>query len=674
MSGVVAPILQWLNENPDLAGIATFTLSAAESIAIIGTIVPGLVTMTAVGALAGAGVIPLWSTILWAILGAIAGDGISYWLGHYFKDRLRRMWPFKDNPGILQKGESFVHKFGVISVFIGRFVGPVRALVPLVAGMLGMKPWYFTISNVASAILWAPAYMLPGIMLGAASMELPPDIALHVILVFFIIVLFFALCFWLLYKILQLIHIQIDQMQNWIWHIMKKSRPVRPLTVLLRHHDAKRSHGQLNLAFYFLIFSGLFLALSYYVHTHGAPNITINDAFYHLFRGIRNASVDNVMLAITMLGQKQVIAPVMLCIFAYLFYFKHYRVAAHVFLMLILALGSIVFFKHLLHSERPWGILHNHETFSMPSGHTTISTVFYIGLAFLLATSARIKRGRWLLYTAAFLICLAVAVSRLYLGAHWFTDVVAAWLLGAAILCFVIISYERSPTHKINTAQMFLVAIASLLLCAVFYYQKNFDELKNDYAKLDWPVLSISEKEWWTINNDIPARRSSLFGFPSQPINIQWAGNLDDIRNTLMQEGWTKPPARDLVSTFHRIADISSTQYLPMISPQYQDKKPALILTKNIPGLSNMLVIRFWDSSRVIENTNIPLWVGMIGTVPRTYSWVFKRSNNNLEITPDIIFNHQTQWKYKIANITYQTNHKRQRLQRVLLVKPQNLP
>src|SRR5258708_180879 len=154
MTDVVTPLLQWLNANPEWAGLATFIISAAESVAIIGTIVPGSITMTAIGTLAGAGIIPLWMTIFWATLGAILGDSISYWIGHYFKDRLRMMCPFRNNPQILIKGESFVHHYGSMSVFIGRFVGPVRALVPLVAGMLGMKPLQFTIANVTSAIGW----------------------------------------------------------------------------------------------------------------------------------------------------------------------------------------------------------------------------------------------------------------------------------------------------------------------------------------------------------------------------------------------------------------------------------------------------------------------------------------------------------------------------------------
>src|SRR5579883_2383467 len=196
MSDIVSPLLQWLNAHPQLAGLVTFIISAGESVAIVGTIVPGSIMMTALGTLAGAGVIPLWETIFWAILGAIVGDGISYWIGHYFKARLPKVWPFRNYPTLLKNGEVFIHKYGSMSVFIGRFVGPVRALVPLVAGMLGMRPLTFTIANVTSAIGWAPAYMLPGILLGAASTELPPDIAIHVILVLFLIFLFIILCVW----------------------------------------------------------------------------------------------------------------------------------------------------------------------------------------------------------------------------------------------------------------------------------------------------------------------------------------------------------------------------------------------------------------------------------------------------------------------------------------------
>lgn len=667
MAGVVTPILQWLNENPELAGLATFLISAGESIAIIGTIVPGTLTMTAIGALAGAGVIPLWSTIVWAILGAIVGDGISYWIGHYFKDRLRRMWPFKDNPGILEKGEVFVHKYGVASVFIGRFVGPVRALVPVVAGMLGMKPWQFTIANIASAIGWAPAYMLPGILLGAASLELPPDIALHVILGLFMVLLFCILVAWLLYKILQLIHLQIDQMQNWVWNFMKGSRILHPITVILKHHDKNRSHGQLNLAVYFLIFGALFLLLGAYVVSVGASTLTINEALFHLSRGIHHPQLDQIMISITLLGQKEVILPAFILIFGYLLYSGHYREASHALMLAVFVSGSIFIFKHAFASPRPWGIAHSTESFSMPSGHTVLSLALYLGLALLITSSMTSRAKRWAVYITALGIALAVSTSRIYLGAHWFTDVLAAWLLGATILCFVVVSYERAKVIPVNPRHLLLILIPTMALSYSIYYYRHIDTLKQNYALLPWPVVTVSMDDWWKDDNEIPEQRSSLFGFPSQPINIQWVGSLEDIKNTLTKQGWENPPARDWVSTLHRLADISSTQYLPMISPQYQDARPELILTKNVPGIKNLLVIRFWNANRIIKEINQPLWVGIISIVPRTYSWVFKKDNTKLTVQPDLIFAsaQTTPWMYKMLKV-----NKTQ----IILIRPQTSP
>src|SRR5687767_9669828 len=114
---VVSSILQWLNANPEYSWLITFLISAGESVAVIGTIVPGSITMTAIGALMGAGIIPFWSTLIWAFLGAVVGDGISYWLGYHFKDRIAKTWPFKQNVNLLIKGERFFTKYGGMSVF-----------------------------------------------------------------------------------------------------------------------------------------------------------------------------------------------------------------------------------------------------------------------------------------------------------------------------------------------------------------------------------------------------------------------------------------------------------------------------------------------------------------------------------------------------------------------------
>lgn len=672
MQDIVSPLLQWLNANPEFAGFVTFIISAGESVAIIGTIVPGSIMMTALGTLAGAGVIPLWPTIFWAIMGAIVGDGISYWIGHYFKDRLPRVWPFRKYPTLLRSGEVFVHKYGYMSVFIGRFVGPVRALVPLVAGMLGMRPLKFTIANVTSAILWAPAYMLPGILLGAASLELPPDIAIHVILVLLLFTLFILLCLWFIYKSLQLIRVQTDQAQTTIWQFLQRYRQLQPITILLKHHDPKKPHGQLNLFFYFLFAGALFLGLVAIVKIYGAAHIMVNDALFHFFRGIRNEGADNIMLYITLLGQKQVILPVLVVIFGWFLLCKRWRMAFHALILGVLAAGSVFVMKNLIRSARPWGIFQSPETYSMPSGHSTLALCVFLGLAFLIALSVR-PRYRWFIYTIGVLLTLAVGISRMYLGAHWFTDVLAAWLLGAAVLMFVIISYLREKERPIEPVGLILVTLISLVFAVSLYHYKYGPRLKIQYAQVNWPSVTIDMEEWWKVNGQLPAYQASLFGFPSQNINIQWVGDLNEIRATLLKEGWNKPPARDWISTLHRIADVKSSQYLSLVSPQYLDKRPALILARRSNGEKNLLVLRLWDANRIMDGSNKTLWVGIVGTVPRSYSWLVKSHPGQIIIKPELVFPNQTSsemWEWKFLNIIIPRKSYEPNVQKIMLIRP----
>jgi|SRR5579885_255454 membrane protein DedA with SNARE-associated domain len=671
MTDIVSPLLQWLYAHPELAGLATFLISAGESVAILGTIVPGSIMMTALGTLAGAGVIPLWGTIFWAIMGAIVGDGISYWMGHYFKGRLNRIWPFRNYPGLLKSGEAFVTKYGAMSVFIGRFVGPVRALVPLTAGMLGMKPLQFTIANVTSAIGWAPAYMLPGILLGAASLELPPDIAIHVILVLLLISLFIMMCLWLLYRLLRLYHKQTDQMQNWIWQKLKHSRTLYPITILLKHHDPNKTHGQLNLAFYLLFTCFIFVCVVTFVKLYGPANLLVNDTLFHLFRGIRTKGMTSVMIDVTLLGQKQVILPVIIIVFSWFVYWKRWRTAFHAIAVAVLAAGSVFVLKHLLKSPRPWGIFLNPETYSLPSGHTTIATTVYMGLAFLIATSVR-QKYRWPIYAIGLFVPLAVGISRMYLGAHWFTDVLAAWLLGAAVLMLVIISYERKREKRVNPIGITLVTLLSLLFFLGTYHYKHFEQLKIDYAQVNWPSAKIAMNEWWQKNDALPAYNVSLFGFPSQALNIEWAGDINVIEDTLKKEGWTNPPARDLVSTLHRIADVKSTQYLSMVSPQYLDKRPELILSRSASGMKGLLVLRLWDSNRTIQETNETVWVGIVSVVPRTYSWLYKSKPGELEIDPGYIFPNKKglgSWQWKMILMNQPTGTVKIINQKIMLIR-----
>lgn len=169
MEAYFTALLDWITQHPHHAGWVIFLVAMAESLAIIGVLVPGVVILVGAGTLIGTGVLNFWTSCAWAVAGAIIGDGLSYLLGRHFEYLTERWRWFRLHPDHLQKGVEFFEKYGDLSVAMGRFFGPIRAVVPLVAGLMHMPPGRFYLANVLSALAWAPAYLAPGILLGKSS-------------------------------------------------------------------------------------------------------------------------------------------------------------------------------------------------------------------------------------------------------------------------------------------------------------------------------------------------------------------------------------------------------------------------------------------------------------------------------------------------------------------------
>lgn len=139
-----------------------FVLAFCESFAFVSLLVPATGILLGVGGLIAAAELGFWPMWFAAALGAIVGDWLAYWLAFHFKDRVLQTWPLAGNPDLVARGVGFFKKWGMLAVFVGRFFGPFRAVVPLIAGLNAM-PWLnFQIANVASAAVWAAGILLPG--------------------------------------------------------------------------------------------------------------------------------------------------------------------------------------------------------------------------------------------------------------------------------------------------------------------------------------------------------------------------------------------------------------------------------------------------------------------------------------------------------------------------------
>ncbi len=167
--------VELVKSNQSYAAPIVFALAFGESLAFLSLILPATVILLGLGGLLGAvGVnffpfyatgpagINFWPIFLAAGIGSVLGYGISYWLGKYYKDQIVTLWPFSKYPDMIPKGKTFFDKYGAFGVFLGHFFGPVRAVVPVVAGMYELTPWKFWVANIVSSFIWAFGVMAPG--------------------------------------------------------------------------------------------------------------------------------------------------------------------------------------------------------------------------------------------------------------------------------------------------------------------------------------------------------------------------------------------------------------------------------------------------------------------------------------------------------------------------------
>ena len=168
MNGLIAWASGAVAGHPGMALAIAFAGAVIEAVVVVGVVVPGTPMLMAVAAAASVAGRPMLPILLVGVLGAIVGDGLSFWIGHHYGARMRGAWPFRSRPQLIARAEVFFRRWGVPSVALARFVPVIRSTVPLVAGMTGMPVRRFLAANVLSAMVWAPAHVYPAQLAGVA--------------------------------------------------------------------------------------------------------------------------------------------------------------------------------------------------------------------------------------------------------------------------------------------------------------------------------------------------------------------------------------------------------------------------------------------------------------------------------------------------------------------------
>lgn len=615
MTSLVSSIIEFLTVNPHVAYLAVFLLALSESIPIIGAVVPGTAVILALSALVPSGVLLLWPLLVAATLGAIVGDGLSFWLGHRYHREILGFWPLNRHPELIQSSEAFFERHGVKSVFLARFVPGVRAFIPLLAGMMGMTVSRFYAVNVASALAWAPSHILSGVLVGATFSILGATAKPLAILLVVLFVMGWAgshIVRWTLRRGVPYFIDALGRLRCWagthdtwlsssLTHLLDPSRPEARTLAL----------SAVLLVGAAWLFFGILEDL-----VTGDPLLLVDSAIYQVLQELRTAPGDAVMIAITELGDTTVVAAVTLVVLSWLMWKRGWRTAAYWLIAIAgaSALNSVI--KVALHRARPGELLYSGwSAFSFPSGHSTVNVVLYGFLAFLIT---REIRPAWRLVVAlgAATLIFLIAFSRLYLGAHWFSDVIGGLAFGSAWLALLGLSYLWRQAVGIEPKSLLAAGCSALILAGGLNIYRSHATDSDRYAvKIGTP--SMAATDWWASGwQQLPVRRIDLTGETNEPLTFQWAGGLQDLQDVLQRNGWRDSAAWTPLNALNWLSVQTDPTALPVIPLFASGRLPSLTLVRPNSGgalTSSRLVLRVWVVDLELTNgRTFSLWMGSV--------------------------------------------------------------
>lgn len=623
MTTILNVLLAFITHHPGLAYGAVFLIALSESLVLVGLLVPGTVIMFGVGAIVATGSLGLTPVLLLAMAGAIAGDGVSYWLGHHYKERLADIWPFSRYPEMLKKGEAFFYHHGGKSILFGRFVGPVRPIIPVVAGMLGMRPFNFSVVNVLSAMGWSLVYILPGVFFGT-SLAVAGAVSTRLAVVVFILVTAIWGFIWLSRKLLSLLErkgpIWFCALKNWATSDKPVGKAGLPAKQFFSFLLFRRQGEELLLGFLVLtlIAAGWgFLGVLQDVLAKD-PLVAADQAVYHFFQSLRTPWADNIFVAVTELGDSFVNIALACAVLGILLVRKCYRSAGFWALAVLGGLLGTQLLKLVIHLPRPVAIYHGASSYGFPSGHTTMSVIIYGFLAILLARKLAGKLAgtwRWGLFSGVLLIAFVIGISRLYLGAHWLSDVLGGFFIGTSWAALLGIAYLKGPVEIIPRRLLGFLVILVFGISGGWHVAQRHETDLAFYAlrhKAQFMTLAKWQADAW---RGLPAWRIDMAGEREQPLTIQWTGSIDVLVRYLKNKGWKRPPTLTMKSLLGMFASATPVKELPVLPRIHEGRTESLHLAYTDGDMR--LVLRLWPTSTTIAGDDIPLYLGTIAQQQR---------------------------------------------------------
>lgn len=605
--------IAFLDGHPSIAYGLVFLAAVLEAMPLIGAIVPGSTIIIAISALAPSGAVTFWPLLFWAVLGAVIGDAASYQLGSRYQRQILERWPFSRYPQLAARSEAFFRRHGGKSVAFGRFTPALRPFVPLFAGILGMPAGRFYLANILSALLWAPAHIIPGIALGA-TLGLAAAVAGRLVALALIVLLLVWAVTWAARYALRrgLPYLAALRRSLLAWAGQRKTWLARQVLSIL-DPTSNEIPGLAAATVTLIAAAWLFLGILEDVVT-GDPLVRADVAVRALLQSLRSPLGDAIMVAITELGDVSVVVPMVIVVALWFLIRRAPRTAAYWVAAVAVAsiFNSLV--KVALSRPRPLDELYTGVAyFSFPSGHTTVNTALYGFIGFLIARGLRPARSMPIVAVLACFVVL-IAFSRLYLGAHWFSDVASGMAFGVAWITLLGTAYHYHRPERILPRGLLLVVGLTLVLAGgINVYRKHASDIGGYAIRAQSVSVSVSDWQGGAWRN-LPAQRTDLVGEDEGPLTIQWAGKLETLDRLLQDKGWRAPQPLTMGGALAWISPDADPRQIPTLPLLHEGLAPSLTLILPRAGDSR-LVLRLWPTNTLVGADPVkmqPIWLGSV--------------------------------------------------------------
>lgn len=597
-------------QRPILSAVVVFLAAFSEAIPVLGAVAPGSAIVIGISVVIGLGNHSIWPVLLAAIAGAVASDGLSYWFGHTFKSRVLEYWPLSAHPEMMTRAQRFFDRHGGKSVVMARFTPVVRAFVPLIAGVSGMSATRFYIANVLSAIAWATSHVLPSAAAGA-SLGVLGAISGRLVAVLIGLVVMILLLSWVFKITWKGGKSWLASAQSTAYAALsrREGRVVGILKDLIDPEKPSVREAAFLIAIFALAMLGLFNVVEG-VLAHGEL-IRADVSIVGFIDQLRTLWGDRFFVFVTLLGDTPVTTAVAVTSAAWMWWRGQRTIAIALIVTLGVTIAFVLGVKSTMHFPRPTELFHGAEAFSFPSGHATFAATLYGILGWIVTRELDGYRKAIILAVVATFIG-AIAFSRIYLGAHWPSDVVAGLLFGAGATAVFAVVFRRTGRQLMAGMPLSAVLIVTLVVVGGWHVNAAYSKGVATYTPVEKTTV-LTRAEWlatgWT---QLPADRIDLGGEIEEPLSLQWGGDFSELQAALLKQGWQIAVAFDLQSVGGYLRSTTTPLALPVLPSLQDGRPPALTLVKEL-SLFERSILHIWPTPFVLESPGRnPILIGSI--------------------------------------------------------------